>query len=127
MQKFLSENKKYPAEAIAAGIEGTVSIRYTISYQGNVIKTKILAGLGYGCDEEAIRVVSLLKFALPKTRKIKAQYHKTVHLHFRLPQNPVPAPAQMSVNYEMIPKSIDKSKTKGTIQKAGSYHYQITP
>lgn len=86
MQEFLKMNKKYPAKALELKTEGTVTIRYTIDYQGNVINTSVISGVGSGCDEEAQRIVSLLKFEVPKTRKLKVQYHKTIHIHFRLPE-----------------------------------------
>jgi hypothetical protein len=90
-----------------------------------VIKTKILAGLSHGCDEEAIRVVSLLKFAVPKTRKLKVQYHKTVHLHFRLPETPLPAATQISVTYELAPQRPAQPKTQDAVIKSPSYNYQL--
>ena len=58
MDKVIQENLKYPKEALANKIEGSVYLRYGIDYKGNVIETKVISSLGYGCAEEAVRIVS---------------------------------------------------------------------
>ncbi|MBT8218814.1 MAG: energy transducer TonB, partial [Bacteroidia bacterium] len=83
MAKFIDDNIQYPEEARKEGIKGTVIIRYTIDYKGTVIETKVVSGIGYGCDEEAQRVVGLLKFQMGKYRNMKIQFHKTIKVHFR--------------------------------------------
>lgn len=122
MRKFLSQHIRYPEAAKAEKIEGTVRVRMDIDYQGKVIGTKILAGLGYGCDEEAQRVVSLLTFQLPKLRKIRATFHKTINIHFHYPKEaPAPAP---ELNY-----AITQSKTaapKEDKASGNSYNYTIS-
>lgn len=119
MQEFLRKNKKYPPKALEAGIEGTVHIRYTINYKGVVVKTHVIAGLGYGCDEEAERVVRLLKFKVPRTRKVKAQFHKTVHIHFKIP------PRKMSQT-KFVYETSESKKAEDTKNDNDSYSYQIT-
>ena len=118
MQQFLAENKKYPPSALEHQIEGTVTVRYTIDYKGRVIQTRILSGIGYGCDEEAERIISLLKFTVPSTRKLKVQYHKTAHIHFKLPAQTSKTP---SVQYQI---NLQK-KENSNEEKPKSYHYQI--
>ena len=76
MREFISQNKKYPKEALEEKIEGTVFIKYTINFKGKVIETKVVKSLGYGCDEEAERVIKLMKFEAPKNRGIKVKFFK---------------------------------------------------
>jgi len=116
MQTFLGSNKKYPQEALENKVEGTVSIRYSIDYLGKVIKTKVLAGIGFGCDEEAQRIVSLLVFSVPRTRKIKVIYQKTVHIHFKMPKKRVDQRFVYAIT-----KEDDKTKGKG----GTSYDYHV--
>ena len=71
-------------------IRDRVYVRYTINYKGNVINVKIITGIGYGCDEEATRLVKLLKFKVPKNRNLKAVFHKNLQIHFRLPKEKTP-------------------------------------
>lgn len=83
--QFISKNKRYPQEALEKDVEGTVSLKYTIDHLGKVIEARVINGIGHGCDEEAVRLVKLLKFRVPKTHKIKVRFYKDIHIHFRLP------------------------------------------
>ena len=54
---FFSENLKYPSEAKQSGIEGKVFLRFEISKTGAVQNIETIRGIGYGCDEEAVRIM----------------------------------------------------------------------
>jgi protein TonB len=45
----------YPKEAVANRISGTVVIEVTITKNGEIQNEKVLSGIGFGCDEEALR------------------------------------------------------------------------
>jgi len=107
MREFISQNKKYPKEALEEKIEGTVFIKYTINFKGKVIETKVVKSLGYGCDEEAERVIKLMKFEAPKNRGIKVKFFKNIQIHFRLPK--------------------EKEKTAPSVQSQASISYTVTP
>jgi protein TonB len=124
MRKFLSHHIRYPEAAKAGKIEGTVRIRMDIDYQGKVIGTKILAGLGYGCDEEAQRVVKLLTFQLPKLRKIRATFHKTINIHFHYPKA-TPAPTA-ELNYTVTQSKSESPDDNDDMTSGSSYNYTIT-
>ncbi|MDH5379482.1 MAG: TonB family protein [Cyclobacteriaceae bacterium] len=59
--KFIAINLSYPAEARKRGIEGRVFIEFTVQEDGSLSNIKTAKGIGGGCDEEAVRVVSLAK------------------------------------------------------------------
>jgi protein TonB len=93
---FVKQELKYPEAALKAGVEGTVSVRYTVDYKGNVIHAQVISGIGHGCDEEAIRIVRLMKFTVPEDGRIKSKYSRKLHIHFRLhaaPAQPAPSPS----------------------------------
>ena len=52
----------YPQGALENNIEGKVYIRLAIDSCGNQLCTRVIKGLGYGCDEEAMRLVQTAKF-----------------------------------------------------------------
>ena len=52
----------YPEDAKKMGIEGRVVLRYTVNEQGRAIDVEVLHGLGYGCDEEAVRILEKAVF-----------------------------------------------------------------
>ena len=76
------------------GIQGKVWVYYEISGKGEVIKTKILKGLGYGCDEEAIRLVEMLKYSKAKNRGVKLhKIQSRIGINFSLKKAaPTPKP-----------------------------------
>ncbi len=78
--KFLKENMKYPQEARQKGISGRVFVTFVVEKDGSTTNVKILRGIGGGCDEEAIRVVSLMPAWNPGLEK-----GKPVRVQFNLP------------------------------------------
>jgi protein TonB len=88
MQKFIEDNLRYPEEALKNRIEGSVGVNYSINHLGIVSEVKIISGIGHGCDEEAARLVSLLRFDVKKTRGLKVLFHRTLHIHFHLNEQP---------------------------------------
>jgi TonB family protein len=60
MFKYLGENIKYPAAATRANVQGEVFASFVVSTQGEIKDIQILKGIGFGADEESIRVVSAM-------------------------------------------------------------------
>lgn len=60
MQRFISDNVRYPAEAIKRGAAGTIRISFHILKDGYVDKVFVLKGLDPMLDAEAIRVIRLM-------------------------------------------------------------------
>lgn len=57
MIEFLRRNMRYPAIALREQIEGKVFVSFTVSALGEIVDVHVIKGLGYGTDEEAMRVV----------------------------------------------------------------------
>lgn len=55
--KHVKENLIYPKEAAAQKVRGRVLVEFTVTAEGDIKDINVLKGLGYGCDEEAIRLV----------------------------------------------------------------------
>lgn len=85
LMEFLVNNLVYPQEAIDAGIEGRVFVEFYIEKDGTVSDAKVLQGIGYGCDEEALRVVSLMPKWVPgKQRGQCVRVRYTLPIKFEL-------------------------------------------
>ena len=128
MKKFISEQLVYPESAKETRVKGTVTIDYTIDYKGNVIETKIISSLGYGCDEEAERLVKLLKFDVPKQRARKIRFHKTINIHFRPPAKKKSPAKKISntgqvIQYQVTTKP--KAKEEPKKKDGGGYTYTV--
>ncbi len=60
MYTFLSDNIRYPQAAAKANIQGKVTVAFVVGADGAVRNVKVMDGLGYGTDEEAVRVVKAM-------------------------------------------------------------------
>jgi protein TonB len=58
MVKFIKLNLRYPALATEMGVSGTVIVNFVVERDGKITRVKVVRGIGGGCDEEAVRVVS---------------------------------------------------------------------
>ena len=83
--EFLGNNLVYPQEAIDAGVEGRVFVEFYIEKDGSVTDGKVLKGIGYGCDEEALRVIGLMPKWYPGKQRGKAvRVRYTLPINFKL-------------------------------------------
>jgi len=79
--KFLSEHIKFPAQAIDAGVQGTVYISLTVGKDGQVTDVKVKKDpVGYGCGDEAVRVIS----SMPPWKPGRMN-HQAVSVRFVIP------------------------------------------
>lgn len=58
LMEYLSDRITYPELARSSGIEGTVVIQFVIDPKGQVTNVTLVRGIGGGCDEVAIKIVS---------------------------------------------------------------------
>ncbi|MDP2424046.1 MAG: M56 family metallopeptidase [Bacteroidales bacterium] len=56
--KYLIDNIRYPETARLKGVQGVIFVSFVVEADGAITNIKILRGIGSGCDEEAVRVVS---------------------------------------------------------------------
>ncbi len=80
MLRFISQNVKYPIKAIENDIQGKVLIGFVVDENGELTEFRIVNGIGYGCDEEAIRVLKLMPTWNPGM-----QNGKNVRVSFLIP------------------------------------------
>lgn len=112
---FIRKNLRYPREAWENDISGIVRLKYTIDGKGRITHTQIIHSLGYGCDEEASRVVKLLKYEVPKVRKGKVKFHRSINIKFKPPQK-----KSIKISY-----SESKAPVEEKNEKPKSYGYTI--
>jgi TonB family protein len=84
-REFIAANLRYPDAALSAGVEGTVMVEYDVRDNGMVEHPRILKGIGHGCDEEAMRVVAMLRYDNAKNRGLRVKMTTKTSIHFRLP------------------------------------------
>ena len=128
LKEFINKNLTYPKKAFDKDIEGSVVVRYEINHKGKVVDAKIISPLSRECNAEAIRVVKLLEFQVPKTRKARLTFHKTIHIHFRKPQQKPQAapPANQQIQYQITPAKKKETKEEQAPEKKPSTSYSYT-
>jgi TonB family protein len=80
LNKYIQENLRYPAAAQRANVQGRVFMSFVVTQDGGIADAKVLKGIGFGCDEEAIRVTS----RMPKW-KPGSQDGKPLNVRYVLP------------------------------------------
>lgn len=87
LEAYFAGNMQYPDNALFRHLEGVVTITFTIDATGAVSKAQIRSGLGHGCDEEALRLVSNMPKWEPATLNGKpVASGKTLRIDFRMPR-----------------------------------------
>ena len=64
LYQFLIDNLRYPDPAQKLNIKGKVKVKFAILEDGSISNVEVVQKLGYGLDDEAIRVIS----KMPKWR-----------------------------------------------------------
>lgn len=100
---FISNNLKYPLEAVKNNISGKVFAKFIVRTDGSISDIKILKGIGYGCDEETVRVISQLPHWKPGK-----QNGEPVNVMFTMPINFVMDENKIANNSTIL------TSTKGT-------------
>ncbi len=80
----LGERITYPKLAQKAGIEGRVIVQFIVDKSGTVNDAVVLRGIGGGCDEEALRVVSETSFTAGRQRGQAVNVKMSLPIMFRL-------------------------------------------
>ncbi len=114
-REFIAKNLRYPKEALKNRIEGDVLISFEVNDLGKVTSAKVINGPGYGCDEEALRLIHLIPFS--KTRKQGVRVKSTFRTKIRFE---LPAQTSLSYQYKAKEKTAEKPKKQGI-----SYTYTI--
>ncbi len=55
--KYLENSLRYPIEALAKKIKGRVTVKFTVRTDGALDEFNVVKSLGYGCDEEVLRLI----------------------------------------------------------------------
>lgn len=85
LMEYLAKNIKYPNQAAAAGVSGKVFLSFIIDQNGAITNIEVLKGIGFGCDEEAKRVIAKMPNWKPGNqsgRAVKSRFN--LPIAFRL-------------------------------------------
>lgn len=69
--EFIKKNLRYPQEAFRQQKEGRVEISMVVDTNGKISQATVIKGIGYGCNEEALRIIGLMPNWTPGSDKGK--------------------------------------------------------
>lgn len=85
IQTYIAQHLTYPRSAVENSVEGKLYVELIIDEFGNVAKFKIVKSLGYGCDEEALKMVSSMpKWSPAKMANKPVKAKVVIPISFRL-------------------------------------------
>ncbi|MCF8303659.1 MAG: energy transducer TonB [Bacteroidales bacterium] len=111
-KEFIKKNLQYPEEARKNKVEGSVHVSYVVNGLGEVEDAWVTHGIGYGCDEEAIRLVKMLKYEKVKNRGIRIRTTIRTRINFKLKEV-----AKKSLKYTYTKSSGENKDEKNSGKK----------
>jgi TonB family protein len=80
---------KYPLEARRQGIQGRVFVEFIVKKDGTLSDVRPVKGIGVGCDEEAVRVISTspIRWTSAKQRGMAVNQRMVLPITFKLETN----------------------------------------
>lgn len=115
MFHFLARNLRYPSSAAKADVSGKVFVSFVVTDQGDIQDVSVLKGIGFGCDEEAVRVISKFPRWSPGRQNgqpVNVKY--TVPINFQLTEDgedtTVKEPKETTVvGYKKVAKAVSNT------------------
>ena len=102
LSEFLKSHLDYPVNARENGIEGAVWVAFIVLPNGKISHFKIIKELGFGCDEEVLRLIDLLKYEKAYNKGRNVAIHRKLKVDFKLPSPKIAT--KQTINYQVLPK-----------------------
>ncbi len=85
MMTYIQRKLRYPAVARRKGDEGTVYVSFIISSTGAVTRVEVIKGVSKECDQEAVRVISMMdKWSPGMQNKMPVAVNLVLPIKFKL-------------------------------------------
>jgi TonB family protein len=114
--EWIKSNIQYPNTAKQMGVEGTVYVVFVINKDGTIDQPEILRGIGAGCDEEVIRLISEAPNWIPGEQR-----GQKVNVRMRLPVR-FKLPSDQFVSESFIDESSENSTDDAKASDAFNHH-----
>jgi len=83
--ELIYEKMKYPAETKGKAIEGSLMLSFDVMPDSTLTNFAVLQSVGYGVDEEVIRIMKEIKYApsIQNGTKLRMNVIATIPIRFR--------------------------------------------
>lgn len=86
-KQYLEQNLHYPQAALENHIEGKVTVQFNIDMTGQLSNFRVIRGIGFGCEEEVIRLIKQgPKWSPTKKNEAAIKDRVRVRMRFALPK-----------------------------------------
>lgn len=85
---FIAANLIYPEAAIKQNLSGVVTLAFVVEPHGRVSNTHIVNSLGAGCNEEALRILQMIKWMPGTLNQQAVRTRMRLSINFNLEQGP---------------------------------------
>ncbi|WP_413670897.1 TonB family protein [Mucilaginibacter sp. Mucisp86] len=125
--KFLMTNIRYPKAAHDNNVQGRVIITFVVEKDGSLSNMKVVRGIGSGCDEEAVRVLSISpawKPGIQNGKPVKVQY--SVPISFTLTDDKSAKPGENKTGDVVNPSGGDRPIYGGLVVDTTKQHVIVS-
>ncbi|TCD17640.1 energy transducer TonB [Pedobacter psychrodurus] len=80
--KYMERNLRYPSRAQEEGAGGKVFVSFVVEKDGSITDVSVIKGVGFGCDEEAIKVIKKSPLWKPGKNKgvpVRVRYNMAIN------------------------------------------------
>jgi TonB family protein len=120
LQNFIATNLRYPQDALETKVQGVVTVSFEVNDNGLIESAKILKGLSTACDQEALRLVHLLRYGKAFNHGIRVKTTYKINIHFKIPQQ---SPMEFSYVQEA---SLEENSNTSTDKTEYTYSIHVS-
>jgi TonB family protein len=117
-KEYIKKSLIYPEEALEKKIEGIVHLSAQIDDNGTVDEVVVEKGIGYGCDEEAVRLIKNIRYGAVKNKGVRLKTRQHFRIEFNWRQK------RQDIRYQFKKSSSEKKKV-GNKKPEEKYSYFI--
>ncbi|SDH46145.1 protein TonB [Pedobacter terrae] len=80
--KYMERNLRYPSRAQDEGASGKVYVSFVVEKDGSITDVSVIKGIGFGCDEEAMKVIKKSPLWKPGKNKgvpVRVRYNMAIN------------------------------------------------
>jgi len=80
--KYMERNLRYPSRAQEDNIAGKVFVSFVVEKDGSITDVSVIKGIGFGCDEEAMKVIKKSPLWKPGRNKgvpVRVRYNMAIN------------------------------------------------
>lgn len=120
LREFIASQLRYPQDALEQNIQGTVAVAYEVNDEGRVENIRVVKGLFPSCDEEAVRLVGLLRYGKAFNHGVRLKANQKLNIHFRLRKE-----EKKTFQLQYTCKTLAKTEKEKKTNPSNGYTYSI--